>query len=63
MDLIEVEQAICGNTQLARIYVGQICVWPDPWTDRWDEGVPVFWERTWRDQWSVDPAPPAIEEV
>ena len=32
MDLIEVEQAICGNTQLDRIYIGQLCVWPDPWT-------------------------------
>lgn len=62
MDLIGVEKAVCGNTQLARIYFGPICVWPDPWTDIWDEGLRVFWEPLWRDKWSVEPAPPAVEE-
>lgn len=48
--------------QLTAIYCGTVCVWPDPWTNIWDEGFPVTWENGWRDLWSVDLAPPAVEE-
>ena len=54
---------MCNSAEVVAIYCGKICVWPDPWTDIWDEGFPLAWEIIWRDLWSVDPAPPAVEEV
>ena len=47
---------------LARVYIGKICVWPDPWTDKWDAGNPVFWDPIWRDKWTPLPGPPVGEE-
>ena len=61
-NLVGVGQAVCDDTPVVAIYVGRICVWPDPWTDLWDEGNPVTWESSWNDLWSEDPAPPAVEE-
>ena len=61
MDLIGVGNIVCDDTQVLVLMCGEICVWPDPWTDIWDEGFPVFWEPGWRDMWSVNPAPPAVE--
>lgn len=63
MDLVGVGSAVCNSAEVAAIYCGTVCVWPDPWTDLWDEGFPLAWEIIWRDLWSVDPAPPAVEEV
>ncbi len=63
MDLVEVGTAVCGGEQLLTLYCGRICVWPDPWTNLWDEGYPLTWENGWRDLWSLDSAPPAVEEV
>jgi hypothetical protein len=63
MDLVGVGTAVCGSAEVVAIYCGKVCVWPDPWTDLWDEGFPLAWEIIWRDLWSVDPAPPAVEEV
>lgn len=60
--LTGVGTAVCDDTSVIGIYCGTIFVWPDPWTDLWDEGFPITWESRWRDQWSVDPAPPAVEE-
>lgn len=62
MDLVGVGTAVNDGEQLTAIYCGTICVWPDPWTDLWDEGNPVAWDPVWHDQWSSDPAPPAVEE-
>ena len=63
MDLVRVVAAVCDGESLTAIYCGKICVWPDPWTDLWDEGYPLTWENGWRDLWSLDSAPPAVEEV
>lgn len=63
MDLVGVGTTVCGGEQLLTLYCGRICVWPDPWTDLWDEGYPLTWENGWRDLWSLDSAPPAVEEV
>jgi hypothetical protein len=63
MDLVGVGTAVCGGEQLLTLYCGRICVWPDPWTNLWDEGYPLTWENGWRDLWSLDSAPPAVEEV
>ena len=63
MDMVGVGKAVNDGEELIAIYCGKICVWPDPWTDLWDEGFPITWEKGWRDKWSADPAPPAVEEV
>lgn len=63
MDLINVGRAVCGDEEILAIMCGTICVWPDPWIDVWDEGVPVYWEDGWRDKWSVQVAPPSGEGV
>lgn len=62
MDLIGVGTAHSGGQQIERIWLGQLCVWPDPWIDIWDEGFPITWESRWRDKWSLNPAPPSGEE-
>lgn len=62
MDLTSVGRAVCGGVEIVAIYCGTVCVWPDPWTDIWDEGNPVYWEDVWRDKWSAQSAPPVGEE-
>ena len=54
--------AVAGQPIVA-VYCGDDFIWPDPWTDVWDEGTAVSWENVWRDKWSVQPAPPGVEEV
>lgn len=63
MDLVNVGRAVCGGEEILAIMCGEICVWPDPWIDIWDEGVPVYWEDGWRDKWSVQVAPPSGKGV
>lgn len=63
MDLVGVERAVEGGDELIAIYCGRVCVWPDPWTDLWDEGHSITWEAGWRDRWSATSAPPAVEET
>ena len=63
MDLIGVSTAVCDGDEIDAIFLGSLCVWPDPWIDIWDEGFPITWESRWRDEWSVDPPPPTGGEV
>ena len=62
MDMIGVGSVKCDNQPIVSVFCGSICVWPDPWTNIWDEGFPVTWENGWRDLWSLDPPPPTVEE-
>ncbi len=61
MDMLGVGSVICDDTQIIGIWLGNIFIWPDPWTDIWDEGHAVSREDGWGDKWSVSPAPPFIE--
>jgi hypothetical protein len=40
------------NTEIYGIWLGRTFVWPDPWTDIWDEGGGRYWEDGWHDLWS-----------
>jgi hypothetical protein len=62
MDLTQVERVVCDGTEIAAIMLGTMCVWPDPWTDIWDEGNPLTWEDGWRDRWSPLSPPPTGDE-
>ncbi len=53
MDLIAVAAAVQGGTQILGMFHGKDFVWPDPWTDIWDEGTTVLWENVWHDRWTA----------
>lgn len=53
MDLRDVVKAVNAGTEIKGLFHGTTFVWPDPWTDIWDEGVSVFWDTAWHDAWSL----------
>lgn len=61
--LDSVGSIICGGDSLQTVFLGSICVWPDPWTDIWNEGNALTWTNVWRDKWSDVPGPPVGPEV
>jgi hypothetical protein len=54
MDFDGVTRVVNDGTEIKGVWFGSQFVWPDPWTDIWDEGVNVIWDSVWRDAWSVD---------
>jgi hypothetical protein len=58
-----VHRMVNGEDEIVAMYCGTDFIWPDPWTDIWDEGVPVIWENVWRDKWSAQFAPPSGERI
>jgi hypothetical protein len=59
MDLRGVIKAMNDGTEIKGMFFGTTFLWPDPWSDIWDEGVAVIWENVWRNQWSV----PYVESI
>lgn len=59
MDLLDVTHIIQDDVPIKGLWIGTRFVWPDPWTDIWQEGVTVYWDNVWRNQWS--PTPPALD--
>lgn len=55
MDLVGVVKVVQGGTEIAGLWFGTSFVWPDPWTDIWDEGTNVYWENVWTNAWSPLP--------
>ena len=53
MDLRGVVKAYNDGVEIKGMFFGNTFVWPDPWTDTWDEGVAVYWDSVWRNMWSV----------
>ena len=53
MDLRGVTRAVNDGTEIKGIWLGTTFVWPDPWTDLWDEGVAIYWEDVWRNAWTL----------
>jgi hypothetical protein len=52
MDLRDVGRAVCDDIEIQGIWFGATFVWPDPWTDIWDEMATVIWTGEWHDLWS-----------
>ena len=41
MDLRPVTTALINGRTIKRMWLGRVCVWPDPWEDVWaDGGIP-----------------------
>ena len=57
MDFKDVTRAVNDGTEIKGIWIGNDFVWPDPWTDLWDEGTTIIWENAWRDAWT----PPELQ--
>lgn len=55
MDLRNVTQVVNDGTPIKGIWHGTTFIWPDPWTDLWDEGATVYWEDRWRNAWTPPP--------
>lgn len=53
MDLEGVTRVLYQGQDIFGLFHGEDFVWPDPWTDIWDEGSNVYWENVWHNQWSV----------
>lgn len=53
MDLTAVSAAVQDGTPILGMFHGNDFVWPDPWTDIWDEGTLILWENAWHDRWTV----------
>jgi hypothetical protein len=61
MDVRGVIRVVNDSTEIYGIWLGNTFVWPDPWTDIWDEGVVTVWENVWRNAWSLPEAAIAPE--
>jgi hypothetical protein len=45
--------AVCDSTPIVGIWFNDSFLWPDPWTDIWEEGgTAPLWQNEWRNQWS-----------
>jgi hypothetical protein len=60
MDLLGVTRAVNDGVEIYGIWLGTTFVWPDPWRDTWEEGIPVYWENVWRNQWSLPSTSPIV---
>lgn len=52
MDLKGVTRIVHNGTEIKGLWFGNSFVWPDSWTDLWDEGGRVYWENVWADRWT-----------
>jgi hypothetical protein len=52
MDLNGVVRILYQGQDILGLFHGKDFVWPDPWTDIWDEGTNVYFENVWHDLWS-----------
>lgn len=55
MDFVRVVRAVQDGTEIRGVWHGKVFVWPDPWTDLWDEGAFNYWEDMWRNAWTPPP--------
>lgn len=51
--LAPVIRAVCDGAEIKGIWFGTSYIWPDPWTDIWEEGgAKPVWQNEWRNMWS-----------
>ena len=53
MDLSGVTRVLYQGQDILGLFHGYTFVWPDPWTDIWDEGTNIYWDSLWHDLWSA----------
>jgi hypothetical protein len=64
MDLVGVVEVKYQGQPILGLFHGKTFVWPDPWTDIWDEGSAANWDGNWHDMWTPAYVPdtPAVKE-
>lgn len=59
MDLVGTVEVKYQGQPIHGLFHGNDFLWPDPWTDIWDEGTAIVWEQRWHDRWT----PASTEEA
>ena len=52
LSLQGVTRCFNDNVEIFGLWYGNVFVWPDPWTDIWDDGSYAHWTDAWHDLWS-----------
>lgn len=55
MDFSGVVRVVLAGQDIFGVWHGPHFIWPDPWTDFWDEGLTQGWANVWHDSWTITP--------